>query len=266
MRKFIVWDKENKNNTQFDTNISQDQRIRHRIKDLKKIRCPGPTKLKIEVIDESSTKTYYVRPGQLNEILSYAGLKLNPPKPKSGLLFKANAILKEIRKEEQTKMILSKHIGSLEKKCAYVRENIPLIENIIGYTFTNKDLLLQAFIAKSSITKLVDNSSYMEYMGDRLLWGLAAAYASSKSLTISQGKVTADHLKLMAKISNITSNELFAKRIEELDLKKFSIHEGVYQTKIYANLFESIIGAIAIDSNYSWNILEDAYSKLAGLD
>ena len=266
MRKFIVWDKENKNNTQFDINISQDQHIRHRIKDLKKIRCPGPTKLKIEVIDENNTKIYYVRPGQLKEILSYAGLKLDPPKPKSGLLFKANAILKEIRKEEQTQMLLSKHQYSLDRKCAYVLENIPLIENIIGYTFTNKDLLLQAFIAKSSITKLVDNSSYMEYMGDRLLWGLAAAYASSKRLTVNQGKVKADHLKLMAEISNITSNELFSERIEELGLKKFSIHEGVYQTKIYANLFESIIGAIAIDSNYNWNILEDVYNKLAGLD
>ena len=70
----------------------------------------------------------------------------------------------------------------------------------------------------------------------------------------------------MAEISNITSNELFSERIEELGLKKFSIHEGVYQTKIYANLFESIIGAIAIDSNYNWNILEDVYNKLAGLD
>ena len=154
---------------------------------------------------------------------------------------------------------LKEHIDDVQRKCSYY--------------FKNTDLLLQAFTRKSySAENGGENNEVLEFLGDRVLdfyvtKVIAERYGFFKSQTdyynqeedndeycIKAHRNEQDFTELK---KEIVSNANLARRIEELGFKTMmylgqsDIDNKVWnQEKVKADLFEAILGAIAIDSDW----------------
>lgn len=150
--------------------------------------------------------------------------------------------------------------------------DVKFIQNQIGYEFSNTDLLQQAFIRRSySNENGGQNNEVLEFIGDKVLDLIVVKLLSSKfgsitseeewkeySCQYTEGKLTEIKKKLVRK-------ENLAYRIRMLDLEQFLImgqsdcnknlqNEGSVQE----DLFEAILGAIAIDSGWDMQAMQDA--------
>ncbi len=132
-------------------------------------------------------------------------------------------------------------------------ENVNLIENVLGFKFTNKRNLICAFIHSSYYNEFISNNpSYsgysdnelMENIGDSIVNFFGSSYLFFESGVKSPGEITEMRKK-------IVSNESLTKYIDFLDISKFLlVGKGQKITNsMKADLFESIIGAVYIDSN-----------------
>ena len=113
------------------------------------------------------------------------------------------------------------------------------IENIIGYTFRDKDLLETAFTHSSfSNEKHVENNEKLEFLGDSVLNFVIAELLYLTSLE-DEGAMTVSR-------ASIVSREPLAAEIEKLGLLKYlRVGIGVlrtrnWSTKFKSNLFEAI--------------------------
>jgi len=157
-----------------------------------------------------------------------------------------------------------------------LREHLDDVQKKIGYWFDNTDLLFQAFTRSSySSQHGGENNEVLEFIGDKVLeFYVTKVIADRFGFVKSQSdyydeendldeycivahKNEADFTELK---KQIVSNETLAKRIDKLGLFKF-IYLGDSDlenenfkknlTKVKADLFEAILGAVAIDSD--WN-------------
>lgn len=119
--------------------------------------------------------------------------------------------------------------------------NYDEIENLIGYKFENKDLLLRAF-THSSFSKSCNER--LEFLGDSVLQVIVSNYLYNES-SYDEGVLS----KYRAKI--VCENNLF-NAINKLNLQKYLIvgdsFKGEPSKAMCADLCESIIGAIYLDS------------------
>jgi len=160
-----------------------------------------------------------------------------------------------------------------------LREHLDDVQKKIGYWFDNTDLLFQAFTRSSYSSQYGgENNEVLEFLGDKVLdFYVTKVIADRFGFVKSQSdyydeendldeycivahKNEADFTELK---KQIVSNETLAKRIDKLGLFKF-IYLGDSDlenenfkknlTKVKADLFEAILGAVAIDSD--WNQYE----------
>ncbi len=159
------------------------------------------------------------------------------------------------------------------------------VQDVIGYEFNNQDLLAQAFTRSSYSTQYGgENNEVLEFLGDRILDFyvvkiIADEFGSTKShsdyydpnydddeffIAAHKNESTFTELK-----KEIVSNKNLAKRIDELELAQFmflgdsDLKNHVERVeKVKADLFEAILGAIAIDSNWDPETLENAVGNL----
>lgn len=126
------------------------------------------------------------------------------------------------------------------------------IENIIGYTFNDKELLMRAFTHSSWVN---ENQRYIDYerlefVGDAALGYIVAIYLYNTYTTSSEGELT----KIRA---SMVSADALGQVIVSLNLLKYvKVGAGtqVYESKnIKCDLFEAIVGAMLIDSNYDFS-------------
>ncbi|MGI6710913.1 MAG: ribonuclease III domain-containing protein [Bacilli bacterium] len=155
-------------------------------------------------------------------------------------------------------------------------EHLDDVQKKIGYWFNNEDLLLQAFTRSSySSQHGGENNEVLEFLGDKILdFYVTKVIADRFGFVKSQSdyydeendldeycivahKNEADFTELK---KQIVSNETLAKRIDKLGLFKFmylgdtDLENPKFKdnlTKVKADLFEAILGAAAIDSD--WN-------------
>ena len=128
--------------------------------------------------------------------------------------------------------------------------DIKSIENIIGYTFQNKNLLIQAFTHPSyaHMTGMLDNDR-MEYLGDAILDDVVSIYIYSAYPQLDAGDLT----KLRA---TIVSAQGLKPIVREMGLlKHLLVADGAdvikrLGKKIEADLFEAVLGAIYLDGGY----------------
>ena len=160
---------------------------------------------------------------------------------------------------------------------------IKKIEECIGYTFNNKKLLITAFTRKSFTEehdKSFSNETF-EYIGDTVI-DLVVNKRSFETIV----EITNDEVELYKPIAGLkfmnksieeiltsikqsivcTSNLAFSLdelRINEdlmnyLIVSQADINNDIYNNeKIKADLFESIVGAITIDSNWNLDLVEN---------
>lgn len=121
------------------------------------------------------------------------------------------------------------------------------IEKIIGYTFNNKDLLLQAF-THSSFAHEHGTKDYekLEFLGDSILETITTIFLYN-NFNESEGNLS----KIRAKV--VSAQSLYD-AIEKLGLIRYirvggSIDSRNIPLNIVADVFESIIAGIYLDSN-----------------
>ena len=163
-----------------------------------------------------------------------------------------------------------------------LREHLDDVQKKIGYWFDNEDLLLQAFTRSSySSQHGGENNEVLEFLGDRVLdFYVVKVIADRFGFVKSQSdyydeendldeycivahKNEADFTELK---KQIVSNETLAKTIDKLGLFKYmylgdtDIENPKFKDnliKVKADLFEAILGAVAIDSDWNQDELQN---------
>ena len=143
------------------------------------------------------------------------------------------------------------------------------LEQKLGYTFNNKDLIKVALThsSKSNENKNLENNERLEFLGDAVLDLCVGAYLYNTLKKDKEGVLT----KLRALI--VCADSLYIAS-EKLDLGEFillgkgeMISGGKYKKNIIADCFEAVLGAIYLDSDYetvskiALNLLSDITKK-----
>lgn len=126
--------------------------------------------------------------------------------------------------------------------------NIAAVEENIGYTFKDKDLIITALTHSSYVQGGINNER-LEFLGDAVL-ELVISEFLYKNLNVPEGRMT----RLRA---NIVCSESLAKAAVEvhfgdyLRMGKGELSTGGKKRRSnLANVFEAMMGAIFLDSNY----------------
>lgn len=159
-------------------------------------------------------------------------------------------------------------------------KDIRFIQNQIGYEFSNTDLLQQAFVRKSySNENGGQNNEVLEFIGDKVL-----DFVVVKLLCTRFGSMTSDaewneyecqhsEGKLTVIKKSLVQKSNLAYRIRMLGLEQFLImgqsdyNQNVQnEDSVQEDLFEAILGAIAIDSNWDMQTLQEAVEIMLNPD
>lgn len=167
------------------------------------------------------------------------------------------------------------------------RNAINFIQGQIGYNFKNTDLMYQAFVRKSYSEEHggADNE-VLEFIGDKVLdiivvkalaqeYGKLASmsdnYNSEKDLESFYSEL--DEGELTEKKRQLVEKKNLARRIDELDLADYlmmgkgDIQKNIKQEmSVKEDLFEAILGAVAIDSNWNFEELEETVKVMLNLE
>ena len=153
------------------------------------------------------------------------------------------------------------------------------IEEKIGYTFKNKDLLSSAFRRKSFTQELKDesnipNNETLEFYGDsaiNLIVVKALAHIASKSFE-SNVMPKRNEEALTHFVSNYTDKAMLASIIEPTGLADYLIMgKGDIQNNVNReesvreDLFESIVGAMWFDNNLDIDAIYDYVARMLDL-
>lgn len=144
------------------------------------------------------------------------------------------------------------------------------IENIIGYTFKDKTILVRAFTHPSLRPEVTENYQTLEFLGDSILDFVVAEKLMSDNPTLNEGHLT----KMRASVVSEQPLSDAIGRVRLTEFMQFGI--GERRHKIYNNdsiksdLFEAIVGAIYLDGglepakNFVLEMLADAvkYAKV----
>lgn len=166
-------------------------------------------------------------------------------------------------------------------KMQNLSDHLEEVQKKICYWFDNPDLLFQAFTRSSYSTQFGgENNEVLEFIGDRVLdfyvvkviadrFGFVKSQSDyydeqndDDEFTIIAHKNESDFTELKREI---VSNKSLAKRIDKLGFAKFMFlgdsdvdNNVVNQEKVKADLFEAILGAIAIDSDWNPDELQNS--------
>ena len=150
------------------------------------------------------------------------------------------------------------------------------VEGMIGYRFRNPDLLQQAFIRRSYAEENGgEDNEVLEFIGDKAL-----DFIVVKRLTEKYGSYTSEktyrefHCRYReGKLTNLkkqlVEQRTLAERIDETGLADYLImgkgdisnHAGE-QKSVKEDLFEAILGAVALDCGWNPEVLEEVVDAL----
>ena len=121
------------------------------------------------------------------------------------------------------------------------------IENKLGYTFKDKELLKRAFVHSSyGREKKIPDNERLEYLGDAVLQLVVTEwqYARDKA---DEGDMTKYRQKL------VCEDTLLAE-VEELGLDKYLLYSGRRGVnvgeKAFSSIFETVVAAMYLDGGY----------------
>lgn len=153
---------------------------------------------------------------------------------------------------------------------------LSLIQQKIGYQFTNPVLLKQAFVSPSlsaATQNRVQNYQILEFIGDAVL-GLAVVknLASEFCHVDANGQFvsSATEGQLSEEKSRLVKNEKLAHCSNVLEFDSYLERAHGYYLLDRKNkkgdLIESVLGAVAIDSNWNMDVLSRVASELLRYD
>lgn len=151
------------------------------------------------------------------------------------------------------------------------RNDISTIQKIIGYEFNNSDLLQQAFVRRSySKENGGEDNEVLEFIGDKVLDLISVKILSEEFGSITSGdykEFSSEYQenKLTEIKKRLVEKETLAACVDVLGLEDYLIMgEGDRKNNVQnsltvmEDLFEAIIGAEAIDSNYDIQRIQDS--------
>ena len=122
-----------------------------------------------------------------------------------------------------------------------------LISNKLNYTFINTDLLLEA-ITHKSISK--NNYERLEFLGDAVLQLVISKYLFDKFPHHQEGYLSREKQSVVSK-NTISKLSLDLKLLDLLRSNNLDLaSNNSLRESLSADLMESLIGAIFLDSNY----------------
>ena len=151
------------------------------------------------------------------------------------------------------------------------------IQNQIGYTFKNPDLLQQAFTRRSYAKEIgVLDNEVLEFIGDSILGFIVVkllaenyghcASTGSQNTQNSQGGYFCEYNEgqLTNLKTQLTCKDYLAQRITALGLEDFLVmnrgdtrHHIEQEASVKEDLFEAITGAVALDSDWNYEMITD---------
>lgn len=152
------------------------------------------------------------------------------------------------------------------------------IERVIGYTFQNKALLRQAFTRRSFTQENGgQNNEILEFIGDKVL-----DVTVVKILTDSFGEINNDSEfqtingesegKLTRIKAALVERKSLASRMNTLGLARFLrmgkgdiLNHIEEQEKVREDLFEAIIGAVALDCGWNMTVVSDVAERMLAI-
>ena len=123
------------------------------------------------------------------------------------------------------------------------------LENLIGYSFNDKDILTQSLTHPSSENSKFSNMERLEFLGDRVLGLIIAEKIFIKFNSRKEGELSSYFNYLVQRSTCV----IIARKIN-LDnfiiFGKSEFSSDGLKDSILSNILESLIGAIFIDSGY----------------
>ncbi|MBO5270066.1 MAG: ribonuclease III family protein [Clostridia bacterium] len=152
-----------------------------------------------------------------------------------------------------------------------------LIKEKTGYLIRSTYILSQAFRRRSYTAEVEGKSNEMfEFIGDRVLDYYAVKIVSERCVAMNiEGSYTfrIRENQFTALKQELVSNEVLSAIIDEWQIAEYMIvgksderNRVDLEVKVKADLFESIIGAIAVDANWDPAVLETAVRQALRLD
>lgn len=146
---------------------------------------------------------------------------------------------------------------------------------IISYNFINENLLRQAFTRRSFQQEyhLSGCSEELEFLGDSVL----SLYVTKELMkhfsdlsvwdTVAPFQSKYDEGEFSRLKSKFVCKEHLAKRCEELGLSQYILYSTgeVHTESSREDAIEALIGAVAMDCGWDWDVLEDVIDKLIDL-
>ena len=155
------------------------------------------------------------------------------------------------------------------------------IESAIDYDFNNKHLLQQAFIRRSySEEEGGENNEVLEFIGDKALDIVVMKVLMKRFGHITKGQYSEfnakgifkskyDEGKLTEIKKDLVESKMLAKCIDNLGLSEYLImgHGDIInnvqkQQSVKEDLFEAIVGAVTIDSDWDFDVIEDVVKMM----
>ncbi len=152
-----------------------------------------------------------------------------------------------------------------------------LIQEKTGYYIRSNNLFLQAFTRSSySSANGGEDNEMLEFFGDQILSYYVIKIVAMRfgalnpdneySIRVREGRLTAIKQELVC-------NKALADIVDQWGIAEYLIvgksdceNEIAKQVKVKADLFESVLGAIAVASEWDSAVLENAVSKMLSLD
>ena len=150
--------------------------------------------------------------------------------------------------------------------------NSQKIEEILGYQFKNKNLLKQAFTRSSYSQENggLDNE-ILEFIGDKVIdYCIVHLFAMNYGRLIKDGYKSSKNEGYLTELkASLVDSKSLASAVDELKLDRYLIvgsndkQNNVKQVKsVKEDLFEAIIGAVALDCDWKNEILTPMVSDL----
>lgn len=123
------------------------------------------------------------------------------------------------------------------------------IEQILGYTFTDRALLAKAFTHSSAVDSRLESNERLEFLGDAILSMVICQRLFEKFRDYPEGELT--KMKSM-----LVSRGTCARVVRHLGLPTFlvvgkgMVSHKAFPTSLAAGLLEAVIAAICIDSGF----------------
>jgi ribonuclease III len=145
---------------------------------------------------------------------------------------------------------MSKKLPDMTTYQALIK-NLPSIEKKIGYQFSNKAHLIEAFTHSSFVNeykeKVLPHNERLEFLGDSVLNLFISEYLFSITPHLQEGELSFLKSFLVSSVTCLEYLELL-KLEKYLIVGKGELIEGAKRKNaLYADLFEAILGALFLD-------------------